>query len=221
MPRDASGKIDPEELLRAYTLGYFPMARSRNDDAALWVLPDFRGILPLDRARAPRRLIRTLKRGGFDVCVDTAFGEVIAACARTSKGREDTWINHAIEEVYHELHLMGVAHSVECRRGGRLVGGLYGVAIGAIFCGESMFSLERDASKIAMLHLIARLKTGGFRLLDTQFHTEHLGQFGVIECQDTDYQRMLEEFIPMKADFNAAPRQLSIETVLQSITQTS
>ena len=221
MPRDASGKIDPEELLKAYTLGYFPMARSRTDDAAIWVLPDFRGVLPLEKARAPKRLIRTLKQEVFDVRVDTAFTEVIAACARKSKGREDTWINHAIEDVYHELHHMGFAHSVECWRDGHLVGGLYGVAIGAIFCGESMFSLERDASKIAMLHLIARLKVGDFKLLDTQFHTEHLGQFGVTECPDTDYQRMLEEYIPLTADFLAAPPQFSSDTVLQSITQTS
>jgi len=221
MPRDASGKIDPEELLKAYTLGYFPMARSRNDDAAMWVLPDFRGVLPLEMARAPKRLIRTLKQELFAVRVDTAFADVIAACARKSKGREDTWINHAIEDVYHELHHMGYAHSVECWRDGRLVGGLYGVAIGAIFCGESMFSLERDASKIAMLHLIARLRIGGFKLLDTQFHTEHLGQFGVTECPDTDYQRMLEEYIPLAADFFAAPSQFSSAAVLQSITQTS
>ncbi|HNS87423.1 MAG TPA: leucyl/phenylalanyl-tRNA--protein transferase [Parvularculaceae bacterium] len=221
MPRDASGKIDPEELLKAYTLGYFPMARSRSDDAAMWVLPDFRGVLPLAEARAPRRLVRTLKREIFDVRVNTAFSETISGCARKSKGREDTWINHAIEDVYLELHRMGFAHSVETWRDGRLVGGLYGVAIGAVFCGESMFSLERDASKIAMLHLIARLKIGGFRLLDTQFFTPHLAQFGVMEYPDTDYQLMLEDCMPLKADFFAAGPQLSTETVLQSITHTS
>ncbi|MGD9799467.1 MAG: leucyl/phenylalanyl-tRNA--protein transferase [Parvularculaceae bacterium] len=220
MPRDASARIDPDELLKAYTLGYFPMARSRSDDAAMWVLPDVRGLLPLDEARAPQRLLRTLRREPFEVRVNTAFADVVAACARKAKGRDDTWINHAIEEVYLDLHHMGYAHSVECWRKDRLVGGLYGVAIGAIFCGESMFSTERDASKIAMLHLIARLKATGFHLLDTQFHTPHLAQFGVRECPDTDYQRLLEALIPLQADFSAAP-QLSTETVLQSITQTS
>jgi leucyl/phenylalanyl-tRNA--protein transferase len=221
MPRDASSRIDPDDLLKAYTLGYFPMARSRHDDAAIWVLPDERGVLPLDAARAPRRLVRTLKLEPFEVRVDTCFADVIAACARRAKNRADTWINPAIEEVYLELHHRGYAHSVECWKAGRLVGGLYGVALGAIFCGESMFSTERDASKIAMLHLIARLKMTGFKLLDTQFWTPHLAQFGVAECPDTDYQKMLARCSVMKADFGAAPAQLSTSTVLQSITHTS
>jgi leucyl/phenylalanyl-tRNA--protein transferase len=221
MARDANPRIDPDELLKAYTLGYFPMARARFDDAVLWVLPDERGVLPLGEARAPRRLLRTLAREPFDVRIDTRFAEVIAGCARATKGRPDTWINHAIEEVYLELHRAGYAHSVECWREGRLVGGLYGVAIGGIFCGESMFSVERDASKIALIHLIARLKLTGFALLDTQFFTPHLGQFGVRECPNTDYQEMLERMLPMRADFRGAPDQLPTLTVLQSITQTS
>ncbi len=221
MPRDSASRIDPEELLRAYTLGYFPMARSRGDDAAVWVLPDIRGVLSLDEARAPRRLLRTMQQQRFEIRIDTAFADVIAACAKKTKGRADTWINHAIEDVYCELNALGRAHSVECWRDGRLVGGLYGVAIGGVFCGESMFSTERDASKIALLHLIARLKLSGFRLLDTQFHTPHLAQFGVRECPDTDYQAMLEKYLPLDADFRRAPDQLSILTVLQSITQTS
>ena len=221
MPRDAASRIDPDELLKAYTLGYFPMARSRRDENVVWVLPDFRGVLPLSEARAPKRLLRTLKQEVFDVSIDRAFGEVIAACAKSAKGREDTWINRAIEDVYLELHAAGFAHSVECRRNGKLVGGLYGVALGGIFCGESMFSTERDASKIAFLHLIARLKLTGFRLLDTQFHTTHLAQFGVRECQHTDYQRMLDDLLCVRTDFRAPPDQLSTLTVLQSITQTS
>ena len=221
MPRDSASRIDPDDLLKAYTLGYFPMARSRRDDNAIWVLPDMRGVLPLDEARAPRRLLRTLKSEPFEVTVDSAFAAVISACAAKSKGREDTWINGVIEDAYLDLHRMGFAHSVECRREGKLVGGLYGVAIGAVFCGESMFSSMRDASKIALLHLIARLKLAGFRLLDTQFHTPHLAQFGVMECPDTDYQKMLSQLIGVRADFRAPPDQLSTLTVLQSITQTS
>lgn len=221
MPRDSASRIDPDDLLKAYTLGYFPMARSRRDDNAVWVLPELRGVLPLNEARASRRLLRTLNTEPFEVTVDTAFAEVITACAASAKGREDTWINSAIEDAYLELHQMGFTHSVECRRNGLLVGGLYGVAIGGVFCGESMFSRERDASKIAMLHLIARLKLTGFRLLDTQFYTPHLAQFGVRECPDTDYQKMLAALLNIRADFRAAPDQLSTFTVLQSITQTS
>jgi leucyl/phenylalanyl-tRNA--protein transferase len=221
MARDAASRIDPDELLKAYTLGYFPMARSRFEDAVLWVLPDERGVLPLEEARAPKRLLRTLAQARFDVRVDTRFADVVAACARAAKGRPDTWINHAIEDVYLELHKAGYAHSVECWREGRLVGGLYGVAIGRIFCGESMFSIERDASKIALLHLIARLKLAGFALLDTQFFTPHLGQFGVRECPNTDYQAMLDRYLHASADFRAPPDQLPTLTVLQSITQTS
>ena len=221
MPRDSASSIDPDELLKAYTLGYFPMARSRRDDAVVWVLPDMRGILPLEETRAPRRLLRTLRSEPFEIRVDTAFAAVIGACARKSKGRPDTWINAAIEDAYLELHRTGFAHSVECWRDDRLVGGLYGVALGGVFCGESMFSIERDASKIALLHLMARLKLAGFQLLDTQFHTPHLAQFGVRECPDTDYQLMLERYLKVKADFRAAPDQLSMLTVLQSMTQTS
>ena len=221
MPRDSASRIDPDDLLKAYTLGYFPMARSRRDESAVWVLPELRGVLPLDEARAPRRLLRTLKREPFEVTVDTAFAEIISACAASGKGRKDTWINRAIEDAYLELHQMGFAHSVECRREGKLAGGLYGVSIGGVFCGESMFSTERDASKIAMLYLIARLKLTGFRLLDTQFLTAHLAQFGVRECPDTDYQKMLSGLLNVRADFRAAPDQLPILTVLQSITQTS
>lgn len=221
MPRDSAYRIDPDDLLKAYTLGYFPMARSRADESVVWVLPDIRGVLPLNEARAPKRLIRTLRKEPFEVRINTRFADVVAGCARSAKGREDTWINHAIEEAYLELHRAGFAHSVECWRRGKLVGGLYGVSVGGVFCGESMFSLERDASKIAMLHLIARLKAAGFSLLDTQFHTTHLAQFGVRECPDTDYQAMLAGLVDAPADFRTGPVQLSTLTVLQSITQTS
>lgn len=221
MPRDPSTSIDPDDLLKAYTLGYFPMARTRFDEHVLWVLPPERGILPLEEARAPRRLLRTLKQEPFEVTIDTAFGDVIAACAKSAKGRRDTWINHAVEEVFTTLHAAGHAHSVECWRGGELAGGLYGLALGGVFCGESMFSARRDASKIAMLHLVARLKHAGFKLLDTQFYTGHLSQFGVRECPNTDYQAMLERLLAVRADFRKPPLQLPALTVLQSITQTS
>ena len=221
MPRDANARIDPDDLLKAYTLGFFPMAKTRFAEHVLWVKPEERGVLPLEEARAPKRLLRTLLAEPFEVTIDAAFSEVIAACAKKTKGREDTWINHAIEEVFVALHAAGFAHSVECWREGRLVCGLYGLALGEIFCGESMFSTERDASKIAMLHLIARLKHAGFRLLDTQFHTPHLAQFGVRECPDADYQALLETMLARRADFRKSPLQLSALTVLQSITQTS
>ncbi|HBK91553.1 MAG TPA: leucyl/phenylalanyl-tRNA--protein transferase [Parvularcula sp.] len=221
MPRDAAARIDPEELLKAYTLGFFPMARTRFDEHALWVMPEMRGVLPLNEARAPKRLLRTLRAEPYEVTIDAAFAEVIAACAKPTKSREDTWINHAIEEAFMALHAAGFAHSVECRREGKLVGGLYGLALGEIFCGESMFSTARDASKIAMLHLIARLKHAGFKLLDTQFHTDHLAQFGVRECPNADYQEMLKTMLARRPDFRKAPLQLSALTVLQSITQTS
>lgn len=219
--REASASIDPDVLLKAYTLGFFPMAKTRFDDHVVWVRPEARGVLPIDEARAPKRLLRTLMAEPFEVTIDTAFAAVIAACAKKTKGRDDTWINHAVEEVFLTLHAAGFAHSVECRREGRLVGGLYGLALGEIFCGESMFSIERDASKVAMLHLIARLKLAGFKLLDTQFFTPHLAQFGVRECPDTDYQAMLASMLGRRADFRKAPLQLPALTVLQSITQTS
>jgi leucyl/phenylalanyl-tRNA--protein transferase len=221
MPRDSAHEIQPDQLLKAYTLGYFPMGRRRDDPNVVWVLPDHRGVLLLDEARAPKKLRKLIAREPFEVRVDTAFPEVIRGCAAPGKGREDTWINDPIEEVYCELNRLGFAHSVECWQGGRLVGGLYGVAIGAAFCGESMFSREKNASKVAMAYLIARLKTGGFRMLDTQFYTEHLAQFGVAEIPNADYQELLAECIPVAADFSRAPPQLSTISVLQSITQTS
>jgi len=221
MPRDSATAIDPDELLKAYTLGYFPMARRRADAHVVWVLPDVRGVLLLDDARAPKRLRKFLATEPFVVRVDSNFPAVIEACAEPGKGREDTWINDPIVEVYHELFRLGFAHTVECYAHGRLVGGLYGVAVGRIFCGESMFSRATNASKVALLHLIARLKIGGFRVLDAQFHTEHLAQFGVAEMTDADYQKVLEANVREAGDYLRAPRQLPAATVLQSITQTS
>lgn len=221
MPRDSAYSIPPEELLQAYTLGYFPMAQHRDDPTVVWVLPDERGVLLLENARAPKRLRRTLTRSSFEVRVNTAFSQVIAACAEARPERRDTWINDQIIEVYTDLYHQGFAHSIECYDKDLLVGGLYGVALGGVFCGESMFSRATDASKIAMLHLIAHLKLGGFSVLDTQFHSDHLAQFGVDVMTNLDYQHLLRRHISDRTTLSATRPQLDSTTVLQSITQTS
>ena len=221
MPRDSATSIAVDDLLKAYTLGYFPMARSRDADEVVWVLPDERGVLMLDEARAPKRLLRFLKKNPFEIRINTAFPKVIAACAETTARRPDTWINDEIIEVYSELHFLGCAHSVECWRDDKLVGGLYGIALGAAFCGESMFSVEDNASKVAFLHLIARLKLGGFHFVDAQFFNEHLVQFGQAAMSNDDYQEILEKALRAEADFGNAPDQLATSRVVQLITQTS
>lgn len=224
MPRDSASAIPIDELLKAYTLGYFPMARARDDAEAIWVLPDERGIITLDAARAPKRLLRFIKSEPFEIRINTAFPDVIAACAEHTKARPDTWINDAIIEAYTELRYLGHAHSIECWRDAKLVGGLYGVVLGAAFCGESMFSRATNASKVAMVHLMARLKIGGFHFIDAQFHNEHLTQFGLVGMPDAEYQTLLQRALITKADFFAAPTepgQLDTTRVLQSITQTS
>ena len=221
MARDSTIAIDPDELLKAYALGYFPMAESRDAPHVMWVLPEIRGVLRLENARAPKRLLRTLKQEVFDVKTDVAFLDVMRACAAATPGRAETWINDQILEVYAELHFRGVAHSVECYQDGALVGGLYGVAVGGVFCGESMFSRADNASKIAMLHLISRLKQGGFSLLDTQFHTGHLAQFGVEEMADADYRQILSAALTCSAKFYSPSIESSTGAVVQSITQMS
>ncbi|MBI1393037.1 MAG: leucyl/phenylalanyl-tRNA--protein transferase [Alphaproteobacteria bacterium] len=222
MPRDGPDALSADDILPAYTLGYFPMARTASDRDIVWVLPHERGVLELIRARAPRKLLRRLRRSTLHIRFDTAFVEVMKACAAPAPGREDTWINDQILEAYSELHFRGHAHSVECWRDDRLVGGLYGVALGGVFCGESMFSREADASKIAMLHLIARLRAGGFSLLDAQFHTDHLAQFGVERMPRDAYLARLQSLLTADADFNAAEGYSSDNvSVWQSITQTS
>lgn len=221
MARDSENTISIDELIKAYTLGYFPMARAHDDKNVVWVLPDERGFLDLRDARIPRRLRRTLKSEKFEIRINTAFADVIEACAEPTPSRPETWINDAIIEAYCELHFLGLAHSVECWREGQLVGGLYGVTLGAAYCGESMFSRERDASKVAMAHLIARLKAGGFDFIDAQFYNEHLTQFGLIGIADKVYLRRLKASIVKEADFLLGGDQLSTSRVLQSITQTS
>ncbi|HJS84348.1 MAG TPA: leucyl/phenylalanyl-tRNA--protein transferase [Acetobacteraceae bacterium] len=184
-------EITPDLMLRAYRHGLFPMAETRRGDRLYWLDPERRGVLPLGCFHLPRRLLRTVLSGGFEITADRDFAATIAGCAASAPGREDTWINPQIEALFVELHRMGVAHSVECRRDGKLVGGLYGVALGGVFFGESMFSTVRDASKVALVHLVARLRVLGFRLLDTQFVTAHLAQFGAVEIPRDAYRMQL------------------------------
>ena len=167
----------------------------------VWVLPEERGVITMRDARAPRRLLKLTKTDPFEIRINSAFGAVIAACAAATPVRPDTWINDAIVEAYTELHYRGIAHSVECWREGRLVGGLYGLVLGAAFCGESMFSREANASKVAMVHLMARLKAGGFHFVDAQFYNEHLEQFGLIGVPNEDYQAMLKASLAQEANF--------------------
>jgi leucyl/phenylalanyl-tRNA--protein transferase len=183
------------------------MADARQDQRLFLVDPTRRGVLPLDGFRIPRRLARTVRSGAFEVRVDTDFRSVIQACAAPAPGRRETWINHTIERLCLELFARGVAHSVESWRGDRLVGGLYGVTLGAAFFGESMFSIERDASKVALVHLVGRLRAGGFRLLDTQFVTDHLSTFGAVEIDKAEYRRRLDAALAVAGDFFALTRE--------------
>lgn len=203
-------ELSPELLLRAYAIGIFPMAESRHASDIHWIDPDRRGILPLDAVHVPRRLKRRLRRGEFEVRCNTAFARVIRACSLPRPGRRETWINPAIERLYMGLHDMGFAHSVETWRGRRLVGGLYGVTLGAAFFGESMFHVESDASKVALVHLAARLRKSGFLLLDTQFETPHLRQFGVVEISREAYRRRLAKAVrtPAQLDTDLSAEEL-------------
>lgn len=188
-------------MLRAYRHGLFPMAETREGERLYWLDPERRGILPLDRFHLPRRLARTVLSDTFTVTVNRDFAGTIAGCAHAAPGREDTWINPQIERLFSELHRLGYAHSVETRQDGHLVGGLYGVAIGGVFFGESMFSFARDASKVALVHLVARLRLAGFELLDTQFVTAHLSQFGAEELSREAYKARLAHAVAVSAQF--------------------
>jgi leucyl/phenylalanyl-tRNA--protein transferase len=198
-------ELTPDILLRTYAAGIFPMAETADDPTLFWVDPDRRGVLPLDAFHVSRKLQRTLRAAPFDVRLDTAFAAVIGECGAARPDRPSTWINGEIVRLYIGLHWMGHAHSVETWRDGRLVGGLYGVALGGAFFGESMFSREEDASKVALCHLVARLRRGGFRLLDTQFVTKHLTQFGAHEVERADFRTMLAHALEINADFYAGP----------------
>lgn len=213
--------LSPDILLRAYAVGLFPMAERRDDQTLYWIDPEKRGILPLDNFHIPRRLRRTMKQGLFEVRCDTEFDTVIRACADPGTNREETWINDEIIELYNDLHDMGRAHSVESWCDGKLVGGLYGVTLGAVFFGESMFSYERDASKIALVHLVMRLRKGGFQLLDTQFVTKHLSQFGAVEIHRGGYRQLLSAALDSNATFYREIDDSELAEFVQSTTLTS
>lgn len=208
-------EITPDLMLRAYRHGLFPMAETRRGDRLYWLDPERRGVLPLESFHVPRRLLRTVLSDGFEVGADRDFAAILAGCAASAPGREDTWINPQIEALFLELHRMGVAHSVECRRDGKLVGGLYGVALGGVFFGESMFSTVRDASKVALVHLVARLRVSGFRLLDTQFVTAHLTQFGAVEVPRDVYREQLAAGLEAPARWKAAISPAVIEAEIR------
>jgi leucyl/phenylalanyl-tRNA--protein transferase len=207
-------EITPQVLLKAYTCGIFPMAESADDPALYWIEPQHRGILPLDGVHVPRRLARTLRSSDLAVRIDTDIEGVIEGCAASRPGRRSTWINERIRCLYRDLFDLGHCHTVEVWDGNRLVGGLYGVALNGAFFGESMFSYARDASKIALVHLAARLAYGGFRLLDTQFVTEHLRQFGTVELNREEFHRLLEKALEIEADFKRLPLNASPDTIL-------
>ncbi len=198
-------RLTPELLLRAYAIGIFPMAEGRQDPEIHWIEPRRRGVLPLDGFHVPRRLKRRLRQGAYSVTCDRDFPAVVEGCAAPGPGRKDTWINPVIEQLYAGLFEMGFAHSLEVWQGEALVGGLYGVTLGAAFFGESMFSRATDASKVALAHLVLRLRKGGFTLLDTQFQTEHLEQFGVEEIERDSYRRQLAAAVGRQARFPAGP----------------
>jgi leucyl/phenylalanyl-tRNA--protein transferase len=197
-------EVTADLLLRAYGAGVFPMAESRQSDRLYWLDPALRGVLPLDAGfHLPRRLKRTALSARFEVTADRDFMAVIAGCAEPAPGRMDTWINPEIERLFRDLHLRGSAHSVETWQAGRLVGGLYGVALGGAFFGESMFSRVTDASKVALVHLVARLRLCGFVLLDTQFLTAHLARFGAVEIPKAEYKKRLAEALEVSAPWHA------------------
>ncbi|MFD0933928.1 leucyl/phenylalanyl-tRNA--protein transferase, partial [Methylobacterium trifolii] len=203
-------EITPEILLKAYAAGIFPMAEDASDPTLYWVEPRARGVLPLDDFRIPKRLARTVRADLFEVRSDTDFDAVIAGCAAPRRDSERTWINARIRELYGALFDRGHAHTVEVYADGRLAGGLYGVSLGSAFFGESMFHEVRDASKVALVHLMGRLRAGRYRLADTQFVTEHLAQFGAEELPRHVYKRRLSDALAHDADWNAWPRDGSV-----------
>jgi leucyl/phenylalanyl-tRNA--protein transferase len=213
----ASDGLTPELLLKAYAAGVFPMADARDDPEVFWVDPRSRGIFPLTGFHVSRSLRRRILRGPFQVTLDRAFADVVRLCS----SRPETWISHRIEALYIHLFAMGRAHSVEVWKEGRLVGGVYGVAIGGAFFGESMFSRETDASKIALCYLVDRLRNAGFTLFDTQFITPHLASLGAVEISRDDYHRRLGEALNIRADFDAPGPLPSPQALMQRMTHTS
>jgi len=211
--------ITPEVLLKAYACGIFPMAESADDPALYWIEPEKRGIIPLDKFHVPERLARTVRSDCFTIVIDRDFDAVIAGCAQPAPGRARTWINGRIHHLYRKLYERGDCHTVEVYQGDQLVGGLYGVSLGRAFFGESMFHRERDASKVALVHLVARLKAGRFRLLDTQFVTDHLRRFGATEVSRPAYHKLLDAALVGEGNFGALAldRPVSGEVALASL----
>lgn len=203
-------ELTPELLLRAYTVGVFPMAESRNATTISWIDPRNRGILPLDHLHISKSLRKTIRKGPFEVTCNRDFATVVRECARRTPDRGETWINPQIEQAVNELHRMGYAHSVETRLEGEVVGGLYGVALGGVFFGESMYSRVTDASKVALVHLCARLRLGRFKLLDTQFVTDHLKKFGAVEIPAREFLKKLEAALSVHCLF---PTDIDAETL--------
>jgi leucyl/phenylalanyl-tRNA--protein transferase len=217
MKDSPSDSLTVEDLLTWYEQGVFPMADARDDDRVFLIDPQERGVIPLGGFHVPRRLARTVRQDLYQVRIDTAFDQVVAQCAAPRPDRPDTWINRPIQRLYRELFARGFCHSVECWSEGVLVGGLYGVSLGGAFFGESMFSTARDASKVALVHLVARLKVGRYHLLDTQFLTEHLAQFGAVDILRNDYRRRLNTALDRNADFYLFPAYADGEAALQAI----
>lgn len=206
--------LTPDMLLRAYSIGVFPMAEDRDDPELVWVDPRMRGIIPMQKFHVPKRLRRTIRSGQFDVTFNRDFSRVIEGCAEATDGRPRTWINDRIVDLYTSLHFKGHGHSVECWRDGDLIGGLYGISLKGVFFGESMFSRETDASKVALVHLAARLSVGGFAFIDTQFITKHLSHFGAIEVPRSEYRGLLAAALKIEATFDMEYTRDDLEAIL-------
>lgn len=218
---DTFFEITPQVLLKAYACGIFPMSESADDPGMFWVEPELRGILPLDQFHIPRSLRKSMRKSGFEFRIDGDFEAVIDACAEATPDRPSTWINKRIRSLYIQLHEMGNAHSFETWFDGKLVGGLYGVRLGSAFFGESMFSRVTDASKAALVFLVQEMRKNKFILLDTQFTTEHLERFGVIEIPQETYQERLEEALQTTSYFSSYDGGATSDSILQSFNQIS
>ncbi|MEC9182995.1 MAG: leucyl/phenylalanyl-tRNA--protein transferase [Pseudomonadota bacterium] len=207
--------LTPDMLLRAYSIGVFPMAEDRDDPELVWVDPRMRGIIPMNKFHVPRRLRRTVRNDTFEVTFDRGFANVIESCAEVTEARPRTWINSRIVDLYTSLHFKGHGHSVECWQDGDLVGGLYGISLKGVFFGESMFSRATDASKVALIHLAAKLSVGGYAFIDTQFITKHLRRFGAIEVPRNEYRGLLAAALKYDSEFDVDYDAGDLEAILQ------
>ena len=212
--------ITPQVLLKAYSVGVFPMAESASDPALYWIEPEERGVIPLDQFHVSRSLKKSVRHKGYEIRIDTCFEDVMLGCAEKTSDRDETWINNRILKLYSQLHKMGCCHSVETWSDGKLVGGLYGLRLGGAFFGESMFSRATDASKIALVHLVARLKFGSFKLLDAQFLNPHLEQFGCFTIKKALYRPILDAALDAEGNFSAFTQDIDPEAVLALATKT-